>query len=74
MQHFTNQVLWMIQQLFAMILEEDAEAQLNDEDKASYKETKTIPTNFKEKKATCKRQSFYILLTCLLITTAFTVI
>ena len=24
--HFTNQVLWMIQQLFAMILEEDAEA------------------------------------------------
>ena len=57
-----------------MTLEEDAEAKLNDEDKASYKETKTIPTNFKEKKATCKRQSFYILLTCLLITTAFTVL
>ena len=57
-----------------MTLEEDAEAKLNDEDKASYKEIKTIPTNFKEKKVTCKRQSFYILLTCLLITIAFTVI
>ena len=64
----------MIQQLFVMTFEEDAEAKLNDEDKANYKETKTIPTNFKEKKVTCKRQSFYILLTCLLITIAFTVI
>ena len=32
----------MIQQLFAIILEEDAEAKLNDEDKTNYKETKTI--------------------------------
>ena len=35
----------------------------------SYDEvTKTIPTNFNEKKVTCKTQSFYILLTFLLIT------
>ena len=34
-------------------------------------ETKTIPTNLNEKKkATCKRQSFYILLALLLITIA----
>ena len=30
--------------------------------------TKTIPTNFNEKKVTCKRQDFYILLAILLIT------
>ena len=48
----------MIQQLFAMILEEDAEAKLNDEDKANYKETKTIPTNFKEKKRPVKGKVF----------------
>ena len=40
--HFINQVLWMIGQLFAMILEEDAEAKFNDEGKVNYKETKTI--------------------------------
>ena len=34
------------------------------------KETKTIPTNFNEKKATCKTQNFYILLAFLLITIA----
>ena len=32
------------------------------------KETKTIPTNFNEKKATCKKKNFYILLAFLLIT------
>ena len=30
-------------------------------------ETKTIPTNFNEKKATCKMQNFYILFAFLLI-------
>ena len=33
-------------------------------------ETKTILTNFKEKKATCKTPNFYILLAFLLITLA----
>ena len=33
-------------------------------------ETKTIPRNFNEKKATCKTRNFYILLAFLLITTA----
>ena len=33
-------------------------------------ETKTISTNFNEKKATCKTQNFYILLAFLLITIA----
>ena len=33
-------------------------------------ETKTIPTNFNEKKATCKMQNFYILHAFLLITIA----
>ena len=32
-------------------------------------ETKAIPTNFNEKKATCKPQNFYILLAFLVITT-----
>ena len=31
-------------------------------------ETKTIPTSFDEKKATCKTQNFYVLLAFLLIT------
>ena len=34
------------------------------------KETKNIPANFNEKKATCKTQNFYILLTFSLITIA----
>ena len=42
----------------------DAKAKTNDE------ETKTIPTNFKEKKTTCNMQNFYILLAFLLITIA----
>ena len=33
-------------------------------------ETKTIPTNFNEKKATCKTPNLYILLAFLLITIA----
>ena len=33
-------------------------------------ETKTIPTNFNEKKANCKMQNFYILLAFLLIAIA----
>ena len=33
-------------------------------------EIKTIPTNFDEKKVTCKTQSFYILLVSFLITVA----
>ena len=42
-----------------------------DEITESYdEETKTIPTNFNEKKATCKTQNFYILLSILLITIA----
>ena len=48
------QVLWMIQQLFVT--------------KADDEEIKTIPTNFNEKKATCKTKNFYILLAFLLIT------
>ena len=35
-----------------------------------HEETKTISTNFNEKKATCKMQNFYILLAFLLITVA----
>ena len=46
--------------------EVDAEPKSNDEVK-SYGENKTIPTNFHEKKATCKTQNFYILLAFLLI-------
>ena len=42
----------------------DAEVKSHD------KETKTIPTNFNEKKATCKTQNIYILLTFLSITIA----
>ena len=34
-------------------------------------ETKTISTNFNEKKETCKTQKFYILLALLLISIAF---
>ena len=33
-------------------------------------ETRTIPTNFREKKASCKIQNFYIMLAFLLITIA----
>ena len=48
----------MIQQLFDVVIEPYDE------------EIKTIPTNFHEKKATCKMQIFYILLAFLLIIVA----
>ena len=56
----------MIQLLFVMKLE-IADAKLSPKDD---EETKIIPTNFNEKKATCKTQNFYILLVFLLITIA----
>ena len=47
----------------------DNTAIICDEVRKSYgEEIKTIPTNFNEKKVTCKMQSFYILLEFLLIT------
>ena len=46
----------------------DDSAIMSDEVIVSYNEGKeTIPTNFNEKKATCKTQNFYILLAFLLI-------
>ena len=45
------------------VTDADAEAKLNDE-------TKTIPTNFNEKKTTCTMQNFYISLAFLLVTIA----
>ena len=38
--------------------------------KLSPKDNDAIPTNFNEKKVTCKTQSFYVLLVLLLITVA----
>ena len=44
-------------------------ANIRDEVIRSYdKKIKTIPSNFNEKKVTCKTQSFYVLLAFLLIT------
>ena len=49
----------------------DDSAIMSDEVIVSYnKGKKAIPTNFNEKKATCKTQNFYILLAFLLITIA----
>ena len=49
----------------------DDSAIICDEMVESYdEETKTIPINLNEKKATCKKQNFYILLAFLLITIA----
>ena len=45
------------------VIDVDAKVSPNYDDK-----TKTIPTNFNEKKATCRMQSFYILLAFLLTT------
>ena len=45
------------------VIDVDAKVSPNDDDK-----TKTVPTNFNEKKATCRMQSFYILLAFLLTT------
>ena len=51
--------------------DEDAEAEAKSNDEANlYRKTKTILTNFNEKKATCKTQNFYILLAFLSITIA----
>ena len=47
------------------VIDADAKLSSKHDDK-----TKTIPTNFNEKKATCKMQNFYILLVFLLITIA----
>ena len=41
------------------VIDADVKLSLKDLDD----KTKTIPTNFNEKKATCKTQNFYILLT-----------
>ena len=38
------------------------------------KETKSIPTNFNEKKATCEIQNFYIFLTFSFITIALLIV
>ena len=46
----------------------DVEAKSNDE------KTKTFPTNFNEKKATCETQSFPILLAFLLTTIALLIV
>ena len=50
----------------------DPDAKLSPKDNDD--ETKTIPTNFNEKKATCKTQNFYILLAFLLITIALLIV
>ena len=42
------------------VIDADAEAMSNNEDKSNDKETKTVPTNFNEKNITCKTQNFYI--------------
>ena len=53
----------------------DDSAIMYDEIIESYdKETKTIPTNFNEKKATYKTQNLYILLAFLLITTVLFIV
>ena len=49
------------------LFDEDAEAK-------SYNKTKTIPTNFNEKKETCKTQNFYFLIAFLLITIALLIV
>ena len=43
---------------------------IDEQAKSNNEETKTVPTNFNEKKATCKLKKFYILLPFLLITIA----
>ena len=53
----------------------DDSAIVCDEVIESYdEETKTISTNFNEKKATCKMQNFYILLVFLIITIALLIV
>ena len=57
-----------IMDVSASICDEIIESYDEDKKAKSYDETKTIPTNFNEKKTTCKTQNFYILLSFLLIT------
>ena len=52
------------------VIDANTKATLNDKSKSNNEETKTIPTNFNEKKAICKTQTFYILLAFLWITIA----
>ena len=54
----------------AIIIDEVIESYGEDTEAKSFDETKTVPTNFNEKKKTCKTQNFYILLVFLLITIA----
>ena len=44
------------------VIDANTKAKLNDKAKSNDEETKTVPTHFHEKKATCKTQTFYILL------------
>ena len=52
------------------VIDAEAEAKLNNKAKTKEEETKTILTNFNEKKATCKTHNLCILLVFLLITIA----
>ena len=52
------------------VIDANTKAKLNDKAKSNDEETKTVPTHFHEKKATCKTQTFYILLAFLWITIA----
>ena len=54
----------------AIMCDEVIKSHNEDSEVMSYDKTKTIPTNFNEKKATCKIQNFYILVVFLLITIA----
>ena len=53
-----------------IICDEVIESWVKLSPKDNDEEIKTIPTNFNEKKVTCKTQRFYILLALLLITVA----
>ena len=44
----------------AIMCDEIIESYNGDVEAKSYGKTKTIPTNFNKKKATCKMQNFYI--------------
>ena len=53
------------------VIDADADPKAKSNDEAnSYDQTKTILINFNKKKASCKMQTFYILLALLLITIA----
>ena len=71
-------VMYVKNIIFGTLLHDDS-AIMGDEIIESFDEettdfpVKTIPTNFNEKKATCKTQNDYILLAFLLITIAFSI-